>query len=325
MASTSGEPNAAETGDRGGATTLSDVPGDVIQAHILTRLDGPALAAAASTCSQLRGLSSQPHLWAHACHARWPSTLSPRVRHVISTFPNGARSFFADTFPSPKPAKLPPNPDRTTELISAVDLFLGPRVIFSKVVETETVTGWFRCSPFRIDMVGEKEAVRAGVGFPVDEETCRELRLSWILVEAKGRRAADVSSGRAVEVRRHWLSGEVEARFATAVAEGAAVCSAVVRWGPEMEVREVSLQMEDVDGVHMVGRDSLVILEKVLEGERKGKKELEGGEGYREFLKRKKERKEWKVRAEGRLDMLCVAFAIFATLMASLFLFSKSN
>ncbi|KAL2323048.1 hypothetical protein Fmac_027427 [Flemingia macrophylla] len=323
MQSTSGEPNDAA--ESGGATamTLSDVPADVIQAHILTRLDGPTLASAATTCTGLRALASHPLLWARACHATWPSTLSPRVRHVISAFPNGgARSFFADAFPSPSSSagKLPPpGPDGAPpRLLSAVDLFLGPCVVFSEVAETETVSGWFLCSPFRIDMVEEKDAVRVGVTC----EAVEEVRLRWVVVDPAGGRAADVSSGRAVEVRRHWLSGEVEARFATAVGEAA--CLAVVRWGPEMEsIREVSLQMEGVDGVRMNGRDSLVILQSVLLGERQGK--TEGGAGYRQFLKMKKERIEGKLRAEGILDMLSLAFAFFAMLLASLLLFSKSN
>ncbi|TKY53120.1 F-box protein [Spatholobus suberectus] len=344
MACTSGEPNATETGAPGGATALSDVPPDIIQTHILTRLGGPALASAATTCSQLRTLSSHSPLWANACHATWPSTLAPRVRHVISMFPNGARSFFADSFPSPRPSQKfsPHNPDRTPELISAVDLFHGGNLVLSKVVETETVTGWFRCSPFRIDLVDPKDVVPTRVKYPVDDDTCRELgeelRLSWVLIDPAARRAVDVSSGRAVAVEKHWLSGEVEVRFATAVdgsqdwPKGFAhcwtslgdkevgLCRVVVRWGADMQVREVSLQMEDVDGVQMNGRDSLVILQRVLEGGRKRRKEKDGGEGYREFLKRKKERKEGKARAEGRLDMLCVALAVLTT-VASLFLF----
>ncbi|KAK7392643.1 hypothetical protein VNO78_21087 [Psophocarpus tetragonolobus] len=88
----------AENG--GAATTLSDIHPDVIQTHILNRLPGPALASAAATCSQLCTLTSHDPLWENACHATWPSTLSPRVRQVIRTFPNGARSFFADSFPS---------------------------------------------------------------------------------------------------------------------------------------------------------------------------------------------------------------------------------
>ena len=62
-------------------------------------------------------------------------------------------------------------------------------------------------------------------------------------------------------------------RFATEA--GAALCSVAVTWGTEMQIKEISFQMEDVDGVQMNGRDSLVILQGVLEGERRWKKKKE--------------------------------------------------
>ncbi|KAJ1385770.1 F-box-like domain superfamily [Sesbania bispinosa] len=313
------------------AATISAFHPDIIQTHILTRLDGLALASAASTCSQLRALSSHEHLWANACHSTWPSTSAPRVRHVISTFPRGSRSFFADSFPPSRPSASPINPDRTPELISAVDLFHRQRLVLSKVVETETVTGWFRCSPFRVDLLDPKDVVRTPVKYPVDEDTCRdlgeEMRLSWIVIDPAGGRAVNVSSWKPVSVQRHWLSGEVHVRFATVVrgekgtALEVALCSVAVTWGgveggKNMQVREVSLQVEDMDGKQLNGRESLVILKRALEGERNGNKEG-GVEGYREFVKRKKEREEGKVRAEARLDMLCVGLA--ALTFAALF------
>ncbi|XP_027367278.1 probable F-box protein At2g36090 [Abrus precatorius] len=332
MTSTSDEPTEAATGDRGGATSISDVHPDIIQTHILTRLDGPTLASAATTSSELHTLSADNNLWANACHSTWPSTISPRVHHVISTFPNGPRSFFADSFPSSRPSPTAPTtkPHRTPQLISAVDLFHGDRLLFSKVVETETGTGWFRCSPFRIDLVDPKDVVRTRLKYPVDEDTCKnlgeELKLSWIVIDPTVRRAVNVSSFNAVSVNKHWLSGEVEVRFATVVdgergtAREVVLCSVTVTWGEEMQVREVSLQMEDMDGMQMNGRDCLVILLRALEGERKRKKKEEGCD-YRAFVRKKKERMERKVRAEGRLDMLCVGLALFSTFSALFLLF----
>ncbi|XP_061347740.1 probable F-box protein At2g36090 [Gastrolobium bilobum] len=338
MACTPGEITTA-------ATTISAVHPDVILTHILTRLDGAALASAASTCSQLRALSSHEHLWVNACHSTWPSTRVPRVRHVISTFPNGFRSFFADSFTGSRhstTATAPINPDHTPELISAVDLFHRQRLVFSNVLETETGTGWFRCSPFRVDMVGPKDAVRTPVKYPVDEDTCRdlseELRLSWIVIDPAGRRAMNVSSWKAVSVRRHWLIREVEVQFGTVVsgergtASEAALCSAVVTWGGaeggEMHVREMSLQMEDMDGIQLNGRDSLVILQRALEGKRgRARNEDEGysySNGYREFMKRKKERKVKKVKAEEKLDMICIVLVAFTfACLFGLFVFCR--
>lgn len=72
-------------------------------------------------------------------------------------------------------------------------------------------------------------------------------------------------------------------------------------------MREVNLQVEDMDGTFLNGKDSLVILERAFEGKkgRSGRKKLE------EFMEKKKERKERKERREGTLDMMCLAFGFF--------------
>jgi hypothetical protein len=88
------------TVDQGGATAISDVHHDIIQTHILTRLDGPTLATTACASSHLHALSTEEELWRNICSATWPSIDHPRVRHVISSFPGGHRSFFSDSFPA---------------------------------------------------------------------------------------------------------------------------------------------------------------------------------------------------------------------------------
>ncbi|KAJ1397686.1 F-box protein [Sesbania bispinosa] len=46
------------------------------------------------------------------------------------------------------------------------------------------------------------------------EEACEnlgeELRLSWIVIDSKGKRVVNASSGKAATVWRHWLSGPVK-------------------------------------------------------------------------------------------------------------------
>ncbi|XP_025634906.1 probable F-box protein At2g36090 [Arachis hypogaea] len=333
MACTSGESSTAE--QRSGAATISALHPDVIESHILTRLDGASLGSAAATCSQLHALSSSDHLWSRACRSMWPSSNSPRVSQVISTFPNASRSFFSDSFTASRPPVTAITNSSngftkiqeavTTEIISAVDLFYGEDLMLSKVIETETETGWFLCSPFRVDLLDPKEAVRTEVSYR--DDTCHNmverLRLSWIVIDPAAKRAVNVASRRAVSVRRHWLTGEVEARFPMVVSGGergtaaeAAVCGAVVTWGVsdggEMNVREVSLQIEDMDGTHLNGRDSLVILKRALEGKRVKANVEEEEKSYKEFMKEKEERKERKARVEGRLDMLCVGLATLA-------------
>ncbi|KAB2631771.1 F-box protein [Pyrus ussuriensis x Pyrus communis] len=221
-------------------------------------------------------------------------------------------------------------PDRPYELISAVDIYHRGKLILSKVIETETVTGWFRYSPFRIDLLDPKDVVPTHIKYPEGQEadTCRELgddlTLSWILIDPTGRRALNLSSHAPVSVQRHWLSGELHAQFASILAGEKGTASEDVQCGifvtcggsegGEMQVREVSLQVEDMDGMHLNGREGLVILDRALEGRkgRKGRRRVgEGKKRYEEYLQRTKERKERKLRTEGTLDTLCVAFGVF--------------
>ncbi|CAK9140188.1 unnamed protein product [Ilex paraguariensis] len=332
------EPPTTTSIIRGATTEFSTVHPDIIEAHILTRLNGPALASLSCVSSTLHSLSTQDHLWFHICHCNWPSTVTPRVRHVISTYPEGGpRSFFSHSYPLPimHPTSTSSNSNSAppSELISAVDIHYQNELIFTKVHETETVTGWFRCSPFRIDMLEPKDVVSTPIEHPNGDDTCTalmdDMTLSWILIDPIGRRAVNLSSNKPVSVQRHWLSGEVQVRFASILASnnqkgsvsGFVQCEIVVTCsgseGGEMQVSEVSLEVEDMDGKHLNGKDSLVILQRALEGKKgKGKnREEEGRKSQRKFLKMKKERKEKKLRREGTLDILCVVFGVtvFAT------------
>ncbi|KAL3716037.1 hypothetical protein ACJRO7_007757 [Eucalyptus globulus] len=342
-------PSAAKTATAT-ATAFSDIHHDLLQSHILTRLDGPALASASCVSSDLRALSSDDRLWADISRSAWPSINAPRVSRVVSTFPGGHRSFFADAYPlpaedpgSPSMAHPPPPPElhrRPSELISAVDIRYRGQLIFSKTAETETETGWFRCSPFRIDMLEPKEAVSTPLPFPSPDDECGDLgdglRLSWVLIDPEGRRAMNLSSAAPVSIQRHWLSGEVHARFVTvlssgergAAAERVACTIAVTCGGPRggaMQVREVSVQAEDMEGTYLNGGDSLVILRRAMEA-RRGKKTREEEEGrrrYEDFLERRRERKERRARAEGTLDALCVGFGSAALVVFWLFILCR--
>ncbi|XP_010683646.2 probable F-box protein At2g36090 [Beta vulgaris subsp. vulgaris] len=314
-------------------TAFSLLPDDVIRAHILPRLDGCSLAAVGCATPELSSLSSDHQLWSHICHSTWPSTATPRIRHLISSFPDGARSFFSLSFPLLSPNPHPPSPSSCCslpdQLISAVDIFYRGKCMFSNVQETETVTGWFRCSPFRIDLLTPKESVPTPIRRPSHDDTCKDLyadlELSWIVMDPTGGRAVNVSSFRPVSVERHWLSGEVHVRYA-AVVEGHVMCSVEVTCvgggpggGLVLHVTEACLKMEDVDGAHLNGKDSLVILQRVLEGKRgslckKGGMEgrvEEGRRRYLEYLERKRERRERVLRREGRLDNMCVGIGVF--------------
>ncbi|CAN1134028.1 Probable F-box protein At2g36090 [Linum perenne] len=312
---------------------LSEIHQDIIRSHILTRLDGVSLLSAACASTELSSLASQENLWRNVCRSTWPSTDVPRIQELISAFPNGHRSFFSSSFPlvaDMEPHSASSESDMfSDELISAVDIYHRGELIFSRAVETETITGWFRCSPFRIDLLDPKDTCPTRIPRPETEADCHdlaeELTLSWVLIDPAGRRAVNLSSHRPVSVQKHWLSGDVHARFAVILAgeRGTAAefvqCGIVVTCGGgfqegAMHVREVSLQMENMDGMYMNGKDSMVILDRTFEGKR-GIKERGGGK-YEEFQGMKRQRREKKRRAEGAMDTMCVASAvlIFASL-----------
>ncbi|GJX44512.1 F-box protein-like protein [Tanacetum coccineum] len=154
---------------------IADIHQDIIQTHILTRLDGPTLAAARCTSSQLRSLCSDHKLWFNICSSYWPSTNDPLVTKIISSFTSGHRSFFSDSFSCPlhrvnTTYSLTP----TSQIISAVDLRYHNELVFSKVELTDTTASdWFQSSPFRIDLLEPKEVVPSGIEFSGDDQiTC---------------------------------------------------------------------------------------------------------------------------------------------------------
>lgn len=176
-------------------------------------------------------------------------------------------------------------------------------------------------------MLEPKEFVQTLIQYQTGEKDSfvkqleENMTLSWILIDPKRRRAMNLSSGRPVSVQRHWLTGEVVVKFATIMAGdggekefvecGVMVCCGE-KEGGEVEVREVSMVMEDMEGKNLTGKDGLVILQEAMErGERrKGKGGKEGKGRYEEFVERKKERKERMKKLEKALDMACIATGI---------------
>ncbi|CAA6668481.1 unnamed protein product [Spirodela intermedia] len=231
---------AADVG--AGGTTVEDLHGDVLT-RILRRLDGPSLAAAGCATARLRELADQPDLWEELCKSTWPSLRHPRLRPLLAVAP---RTFFSDayTFPGGRgdagegPAVGEPPPPR---LLSAVDLF-----------HRGSSSSWFLGSPFRV------EALAGGGAGPV---SVGDLRLSWIIIDDVRRRAVNLSSRRPVAVQRRWYAGTTHVRFATVLGRGNAAAAAVVACEQAaMAPLEVSLCVEDADGVCLSGKESLTML-----------------------------------------------------------------
>lgn len=324
-----------------GATFITAIHPDIIQSHILNRLDGPTLAATTCASAQFLSLCSEDILWREICNATWPSTTDPIVRAAISAFPSAHRSFYSDSFPSAcchSLGRRPRQPARAPEthgLISAVDIFYDDKLIYSRVKVTETVSGWFLSSPFRVDVVEPKEIVVAPLKFDGEDGTCMELakeklRVSWILIDPYKKRAVNIASVAAVEARRHWLTEDIQLRYATVVdgGDGELVQCAVVvtcggKEGGELQVREISMQVEDMEGKILTGLDSLGILDAAMEGRREKSDVKMQREVYEMFLRMKIQSRERKQKRERSLDMVCIAVGVAIFLAIWTFLFSR--
>ncbi|KAI7728312.1 hypothetical protein M8C21_015079, partial [Ambrosia artemisiifolia] len=196
-------------------------------------------------------------------------------------------------------------------LISAVDIYHRNKLIFTKTKETETKSSWFQCSPFRIDLLDPKDVVPTEIPHPKEDSMCTalidDITLSWILIDQASKRVVNLSSHRPVSVQRHWLTSDVQIRFASVVAGGNQAttlvqCGIVMNCGRsdggEMQIRELSMKVEDMDGKHLNGKDSLVILQRTMEGKRGNglRREKEARNRYRKFEEMKRARRERKLR-----------------------------
>ncbi|KAG8371146.1 hypothetical protein BUALT_Bualt13G0056400 [Buddleja alternifolia] len=311
------------TANHGGDTPITAVHPDIIQSHILNRLDGPTLVSTACASAQLLNLCSDDHLWKDICNSTWPSTAHAAVADAISAFRSGHRSFYSDSFPVPRRQSRKTYEKRinteTSKYISAVDIFYDDVLIYSKVFETETLSGWFLSSPFRLELLEQKETVATPLKFDGEDGACmslaeERLRVSWILIDPAKKRAVNVGSVKAVESRRHWMTEEIELRYTAVMAAGGGelvqfgvVVTCRGEDGGALKIGEVCMLVEDIDGKIVTGWDSLGILQEAMEGQRwksDGKVERDI---YEMFLRRKVESRERKEMRERNLDVVCIA------------------
>jgi hypothetical protein len=338
MVSTSSSPSV----DRPAA--ISTVHSDIIQTHILTHLDGLSLASASCVSSHLYSLAADDKLWRDLSSSTWPSINDPRVRHVISTFPSGHRSFFSDSIPlldyrgstEQRIDNKINGSDATTsdKLISAVDIFYRGDLIFSKVEETETITSWFMSSPFRVDLLHPNHDffLTPDQQIPDPDNYYKDkwqtgllqnLTLSWILIDPTRKCAVNLSSQKPVSVERHWLTGEVQVKFAVVVPGGGrrgtadelVECAVVVecRRGSDgkVQVIEVSLSVEDMEKRNFNGKESLVILQNAMESVKRVRRVgNEGKERYEEFVEKRRVRKLRRAKTENVLDTCFILIGV---------------
>lgn len=231
-----------------------------------------------------------------------------------------------------------------SDIVSIIDIRYRDKTIWSKILfgipnANNGSSYWFYNCPFRIDVLSQNDEISLSVldGIPQVSSMERErkdgklwqdlrngLRLSWILVNTKIKQAANLSSWSSIGGQRHWPTDEdFIIRFGSILpAKDILPCQVVeciiimklklVRNENEtiLKLTELSMQLGDMEGAHVNGRNSLLVLKEALSC-RRSKNYGEALESCHLYSKVQSELMEEKLRSENRFDRLCLlgAFA----------------
>lgn len=214
--------------------------------------------------------------------------------------------------------------------------------------DSDGLNRWFYNSPFRIDLIenpspNEQQSeviLNISDGLPPvlsveiekkEGKLCKELldgiRLSWIIVNTKVKQAANFSSWVPLGVQRHWpMDKDFLVRFGSVLpAKDILPCQVVecilmVKFQMleddnsghvHLKLTQLSMQLEDMEGAHVNGRNSLMVLKEALSC-RRSKNYSEVLESCNLYSKVRTEIKEEKMRNESRIDRLCILSGIAA-------------
>ncbi|KAE8676186.1 Outer envelope membrane protein 7 [Hibiscus syriacus] len=208
------------------------------------------------------------------------------------------------------------------DFVSIVDIRYKDKTICSEVLwvipNANGSNSWFHNCPFRIDLLNyaarvddsESEvtlSVSDGLS-PItsmekerkDGKLWQELQdslcLSWIIVNRKVKQAANLVSWSPLGGQRHWPTDK----------------DFVIRLGSILPAKGIlPCQLEDMEGAHVNGKNSLLILKEALSC-RRSKNCSEVLESCHLYSKVKRKLKEEKMRNESRLDGLCILSGIAA-------------
>ncbi|XP_034196828.1 probable F-box protein At2g36090 isoform X2 [Prunus dulcis] len=306
---------------------------------ILRRLDGPTLASAACACAAFCSISKEERLWEDVCSSMWPSTNREDVKSLILSI-GGFRKFYADCFPlivNKEVSEYQWNdyleyPEEWTEAE-----YYGDMDEFESISPSDFVS----LVDIRDDDNDGEVFLSVANGLPpiTSMETERKdgklwrglrdgLRLSWIVVNKKIKQAANLASWCPLGGQRHWPTDkDFVIRFGSILPARDILPCQVVECILSMKFRviytegegvqttlkltELSMQLEDMEGSHVNGRNSLLILKEALSC-RRSKNYSEVLESCHLYSKVQNELKEEKMRNESRLDRLCILSGIAA-------------
>jgi len=242
-----------------------------------------------------------------------------------------------------------------SDFVSLIDIWYKDRVLYSKVIwgipNSDGANGWFYNCPFRIDLfhhsaennennngevflstISDLPSVPSMEQERKDGKLWRELndgiKLSWIIVNRKMKRAVNLTSWHPLGGQRHWPTDtDFVLRFGSVLPAKevlpcqVAECILLMKFhmtsmGSEeagepstLALTELSLQIEDMGGVHLNGRCSLLLLKEALSCHRSRNYD-EVLESCNLYLKAQSELKEEKIRSECRFDTLCIVSGI---------------
>ncbi|PKA65709.1 F-box protein [Apostasia shenzhenica] len=220
------------------------------------------------------------------------------------------------------------------------------RVIWG-IPDADSYNGWFDNCPFRIDLLNYQdgdddgddegnEVLSVDDGLPPiasiererrDGKLWREvydgIKLSWIIVNKRLKQAANLASWSPLGGQRHWPTDwNYLLRFGSIlpakdilpcqVAECIFVMKlSIVNVGNATTLRltELSMQLEDMAGAHVNGRNSLLVLKEALSC-RRSRNYSQVLESCHLYLKAQNELKEEKMRNESWFDRLYIISSI---------------
>ncbi|KAK3147205.1 hypothetical protein QOZ80_3BG0279440 [Eleusine coracana subsp. coracana] len=251
-----------------------------------------------------------------------------------------------------------------SDFVSLIDIWYKDCVLYSKVIRgvpnSDGSNAWFYNCPFRIDLFHQVAEINENNNGEVflstisdlpmvpsmeqerkDGKLWRELndgiKLSWIIVNQKIKRAVNLTSWHPLSGQRHWPTDtDFVLRFGSVLPAKevlpcqVAECILLMKFrmtsmGSEeagepstLALMELNMQIEDMGGVHLNGRCSLLVLKEALSCHRSRNydKVLESCNLY---LKAQSKLKEEKIRNECRFDTFCIVsgitvFAAFCTM-----------
>ncbi|KZV20783.1 putative F-box protein [Dorcoceras hygrometricum] len=241
-----------------------------------------------------------------------------------------------------------------SDFVSLVDIRYQDKTICSRVLwgipHANGFNRWFYDCPFRMDLLAysagdddQADAVTVSVsdGLPPVQSIDRErkdgklwqelhngIRLSWILVNHKTKKAANLSSWSTIGGQKHWPTGkDFLIRFGSVLPAKDILPCQVVECILTMKFRlihtegegtvttlkltELSMQLGDMEGSHLNGRNTLLVMKEALNC-RRSRNYSEALESCHLYSKVQNELKEEKIRYENRLDRLWILGSITA-------------